>query len=229
MEEPERMIDQNTSPLARALLHEGRAYRAPDHVRKHTLVTLGVAASTGIVGTALAWISARSITTKAVMALSAATVLTAIPIGYTLIQHHGAAAPVAAPVAPDMPVIEPAPSPATVPAPIQAPAPERVEPTVRAAVRAPVPSSSALRDETAALDAARSRLANNDPAGALASVSAYFRSFPHGRLQPEAEVLRIDALAKAGHTASAQRHAREFLKRHPNSLLTARVRPYAEP
>jgi hypothetical protein len=48
-------------------------------------------------------------------------------------------------------------------------------------------------------------------------------------LRLEAEVLRIDAQVKAGRLDIARRHAREFLKRHPSSVLTARVRPFAEP
>jgi hypothetical protein len=81
----------------------------------------------------------------------------------------------------------------------------------------------------AALDAVRSTLANDDPKGALSFLAAYFRTFPRGRLRYEAEVLRIDALAKAGRSDTAKRHARELLRRHPNSVLAARVRPYAEP
>ena len=98
-----------------------------------------------------------------------------------------------------------------------------------APTRASAPSNSALRAELAALDAVRSTLANDDPAGALSFLGAYFRTFPRGRLGLEAEVLRIDAQVKAGRLDIAKRHAREFLKRHPTSMLTARVRPYAEP
>lgn len=229
MEDPERMLDQfdnDASPLAKALLREGRDYCAPDHVRKHTLATLGVAASTGIVGSALAWTSARSFATKAVLALSTAGLLSAVPIGYTIISRHSHQVTTPA-VAPVVPAAAPEAPPAPSVAPLPATNPERPQPTaVRSVART---SNSGLRDEIAALDAVRSSLTNNDPVGALSFLAAYFRSFPRGRLHPEAEVLRIDALAKAGHKESAQRHARDFLKRHPNSLLTARVRPYAEP
>ncbi len=40
----------------------------------------------------------------------------------------------------------------------------------------------------------------------------------------EAEVLRIDALAESGRTDAAHARAREFLRRHPNSVLAAHVR-----
>ena len=82
-------------------------------------------------------------------------------------------------------------------------------------------------DGRAALDAIRSTLANNDPAGALSFLDAYFRTFPQGRLTLEAEVLRIDALAQSGRLVLAKRSAQEFLRHHPNSVLNARVQPYA--
>jgi outer membrane protein assembly factor BamD (BamD/ComL family) len=97
-----------------------------------------------------------------------------------------------------------------------------------APAQASATTSSALRAELAALDAVRSTLANDDPAGALSFLAAYFRTFPRGRLRYEADVLRIAALAQAGQRDTARRYALKFLKRHPNSVLTARVRPYAE-
>jgi hypothetical protein len=44
----------------------------------------------------------------------------------------------------------------------------------------------------------------------------------------EAEVLRIDALAKAGDRQAAKKRAEAFLKRHPKSLLASRVRGYLD-
>jgi hypothetical protein len=46
-------------------------------------------------------------------------------------------------------------------------------------------------------------------------------------LKLEAEVLRIDALARSGRLAQAQTRAASFLARHPNSVLAARVRRIA--
>jgi outer membrane protein assembly factor BamD (BamD/ComL family) len=89
-------------------------------------------------------------------------------------------------------------------------------------------TSAALRAELAALDAVRDALANGNSPAALSLVATYFRTFPRGRMYPEAEVLRIDALAKAGQLNLAKRHAHEFIERYPNSVLTVRVRPYAD-
>jgi TolA-binding protein len=90
-------------------------------------------------------------------------------------------------------------------------------------------ASSSLRAELAALDAARSTLAEGNFVGALSFLDAYFRTFPRGKLHPEAEVLRIDALAKAGRMSDARKYAQQFLRRHPSSVLAARVQTLAGP
>jgi hypothetical protein len=225
MEEPRRILDESGSAFERALLQEGRSYSAPDAVRVRTLAAVGLAASAGLGGGLLAWWSAKSLATKLVLALSTAAAVTVLPVTY-LLSSKG------------VPARHSTPAAAVAPAPVQAEAPVPPAPAPLAATPvadpppAPAPSrpaaSSALRAELAALDAIRSSLANDDPAGALRFVATYFRTFPHGRLHFEAEVLRIDALAKAGRSQAAKHHAQEFLRRHPNSVLTARVRPYAE-
>jgi hypothetical protein len=236
MDEPERMLDQTNSTLERALLREGRAYQGSDDLRPKTLAALGLAGSAGIVGGLLTWLSSKSLTTKIVLTLSTATLLVALPVGLVLRGRGGltpapspTAPVVARPSAPGSPS-SPAPPGQTPPETLAAPG---LVPTQPAAPSAPSPramasTGSALRAELAALDAVRSTLANDDPTGALSFLEAYFHTFPRGRLQLEAEVLRIDALAKAGRSDEAKRNAQAFLKRHPNSVLAARVRPYAE-
>jgi len=230
MDEPERLLDQSTSPLELALLQEGRAYCASEDLRAHTLRALGLAASVGLVASVLAWLSARSLTTKLVLALSTATLLGAIPASRLLLVRSAAPARTTSPPSPTMPARVAPTLPATA---LSDPAPLRA--TDSPAVLSPPPTrasaspNSALRAELAALDAIRSTLANDDPAGALSFLGAYFRTFPRGRLHLEAEVLRIDAQVKAGRLDIARQYAQEFLKRHPSSVLTARVRPFAEP
>jgi hypothetical protein len=231
MDEPDRMLEQSGSLLERALLQEGRSYRGPAELRAHTLAALGLAGSAGLAtGGALAWLLAKTWTTKLLLAMSAATLLVAIPVGYVTLR--ATEKPAAAP--PSLPAVMPPPSQPTtetpdleaiVPSPVVAP--PAVTPTVPARTPA-VSASSALRAELAALDAVRSTLANGDSVGALSFLDAYFRTFPRGRLHLEAEVLRIDALAKGGKLDAARRYAQEFLKRNPRSVLTARVQPYAE-
>jgi hypothetical protein len=235
MDEQQRMLEQTTSALERALLQEGRAYRASEDLRAHTLAGLGLAASAGVVASTLAWLSARSWLSKVIFGLSTMTLLVGVGVSRMVLHRDTGAGGLGSPVAVVMP------PPALEPAPTSPPSPVAVAslPLRRAAdspvAPAAVPArpsagyNSALRAELAALDAIRSTLANDDPAGALSFLTAYFHTFPRGRLHFEAEVLRIDALAKAGQTNAAGRHAREFLRRHPNSVLTARVRPFAEP
>jgi hypothetical protein len=230
MDELERMLDQTGSSFEKALLQEGRTYQGPADLRARTLASLGLAGTAGLAtGGILAWWSAKTWTTKILLVLSTVTLLGAVPTGYVMLRQG----------APAKPVAKPAPLPALLPVETAPPAEvEPAEPSPDMATSAPQPapaparvlvkSSSALRAELAALDAVRSTLANDDATGALSFLDAYFRTYPGGRLRLEAEVLRIDALAKAGRMDTARRFAQEFLKRHPNSVLAARVRPYAE-
>jgi hypothetical protein len=234
MEDPERLLDCPASALERALLQEGRAYRGPERLRAQTLAALGVAGSAGLVSGVFAWLLARSWSAKLLFALSTVTVLVAVPVGYYLVAKDARSPQAAAQVM----VAATQPSPA-VPAtptqsvPVREPAQELAVPVPVSVPAAPTrtgaATNSSLRAELAALDRVRVTLANGDPTGASAFLASYFRAFPRGRLHLEAEVLRIDALAKAGQSDVAKRNAQDFIRRHPNSVLTARVRPFAEP
>lgn len=90
----------------------------------------------------------------------------------------------------------------------------------------PSAESAALQAELEALDAARSTLSSGNAQGALSLLDTYTREHPRGRLRLEAEVLRIDALAKSGRNDAAAQRAQAFLRRHPNSVLASRVRRY---
>jgi outer membrane protein assembly factor BamD (BamD/ComL family) len=83
-----------------------------------------------------------------------------------------------------------------------------------------------LSEELGALDRARLSLANGDTRRALDELDGYDRRFPGGRLQLEAEVMRIDAFAKVGRKDLARQHADAFLRRHPTSVLATRVRAH---
>ncbi len=225
MDEPERLLRQSPSPLERSLLQEARAYRAAKDIRTHTLAALGL---TGVAGSALAWLSAKPWPAKLVLALSALALLGAVPVGYLLLGNRS---PHARPI---LSVELPAPSTlarpshaGTVPRPTPARAADLPAAIPAAPARASARRNSALRAELAALDGIRATLANGEAVGALASLGEYFHSYPHGRLRLEAEALRIDALAQAGRAGLARRYAKDFLRRHPNSVLTERVRPYA--
>jgi hypothetical protein len=96
----------------------------------------------------------------------------------------------------------------------------------RRAEAAALAPGGVLADQLAVLDAARGALVDGNPQRALALLDAYARAYPSGQLALEAEVLRIDALAKSGRTALARSRAQAFLRQHPGSVLSARLRAH---
>jgi outer membrane protein assembly factor BamD (BamD/ComL family) len=65
--------------------------------------------------------------------------------------------------------------------------------------------------------------------GSLSLLDTYFQNFHHGRLHLEAEVLRIDALARVGQAEAARSYAKEFLRRNPKSVHAARLQSIVGP
>ena len=205
--EPGRLRDEQgeeSSPLERALLRAGGSYRTSAQTRAKVLAGLGLAAgSTALLtGSAAASVSASAAKLTWTKLLLGVLVVgaTAVPVGYYAMRHADAPAPAA--------VSAPAPAPA---------APDLSTPAARSAM---------LTEELSALDHARLALAKGDARRALAELDGYDRRFPAGRLQLEAEVLRIDSLAKLGRKDAARQHAEAFLRRHPNSVLATRVRAH---
>ncbi len=208
--EPVRLRDEqgeDSSPLERALLRAGGSYRTSAQTRAKVLAGLGLAAGstallTGSAAASVTASAAKLTWTKLLLGVSVVGA-TAVPVGYYALRHADATAPaaVSAPVA------------ATAPA-----APDLSTPAARSAM---------LTEELGALDHARLALAKGDARRALAELDGYDRRFPAGRLQLEAEVLRIDSLAKLGRKDAARQHAEAFLRRHPNSVLATRVRAHA--
>lgn len=238
MMEPRRLLEESTSDVERALLNAGMTYRCSATGRGKTLAALGLAGSAALSAGAVS-LSTTSLMAKlgwpklmlAVTAIGAATV---IPLSYYVLhRQQSETVQLSAPAAG---AVETVPAPAANRAQSgQAMAPEpgvaRDEPAdvgSKAAVspkaEAKAEGSSALSEELNALDGVRSVLAQGDAAGALARLDAYNKTFPKGRLQLEAEVLRIDALVKSGQTDIAKKRAQAFLARHPNSVLASRVR-----
>jgi hypothetical protein len=76
-----------------------------------------------------------------------------------------------------------------------------------------------LGDEVAALAEAKLALANGHPTESLGLVDRYFAAFPHPHLRPEAEALRIEALAARGDKEGARSFLTAFRAAHPDSAL----------
>jgi len=229
--DPRRLRDEADSTVELLLLEAGATYKSSDEARARTLAALGLAGSAAVSAGALS-VATSSLVSKASWAkllmftgLGGAVVA---PVGYVAWrQTHPQAITVTAPA------VTPRPEPARVIAPRQPVA--NVEEDTTPAPVAPAPktesrttSASVLAAELSALDAARSRLSSGDATGALAKLDDYARVYPRGRLVLEAEVLRIDALSRAGQKTQAKKRAEAFLRRHPNSVLATRVRGYVD-
>lgn len=237
MMEPRRLLEECPSDIERALLNAGATYSCSSNGRAKTLTALGLAGSAALSAGAVS-MTATSLLAKIgwpkfLLALSAIGAITAIPVGYYVWHHHNTRLVAVA----DPGILSAAkefehtaagndPGPVSVPA-VPAVAPAELDakhfasPKVDAKEDAP---TAALSDELNALDGARTMLASGNAAGALSHLDAYNRTFPRGRLQLEAEVLRIDALVKNGQTEIAKKRAQAFLAKHPNSVLASRVR-----
>ncbi len=231
MNEPRRLLEDNPTGLERELLTAGASYRSSDEARQKTLTALG------LVGTAAVSASVAAASSSALEKVSLLKLLTfsgvgvaaLTPIGYYAWQKLEAPAerPIPSVVATTSPVARPAEHPVAAPPVLP---PEVIEtPDVEAPkADARGATSGALTAELGVLDSARSKLAAGDAKGALGVLDEYAKTYPRGRLGIEAEVLRIDALARAGETGAAKKRAEAFVKRHPKSVLAPRVRRYLD-
>jgi hypothetical protein len=206
--EPIRLLQESDSSLERSLLGAGKSYASSAQTRVKVLAGLGLAAgSTALLtGSAAASTAAKLTWGKLLVGVSLVGVVSAVPIGYYALHQ---------PVAPaNAPAHRSISTPAT---PTEAAAAPEAQSAARTAM---------LTEELGALDRARLALAGGDARRALDALDGYDRRFPAGRLQIEAEVMRIDALAKIGRKDAARQHAEAFLRRHPNSVLATRVRAH---
>jgi outer membrane protein assembly factor BamD (BamD/ComL family) len=74
------------------------------------------------------------------------------------------------------------------------------------------------------LEEARGALASGAPARALSILDGYAARFPRASMAPEASMLRIEALVRAGDLPAAGRAGEAFLTAHPGSPYATRVR-----
>jgi hypothetical protein len=97
-------------------------------------------------------------------------------------------------------------------------------PLARRAARESSDPNESLRLEIGALDAARAALGAGQPSRALALLDDYHERFSPGHFEPEAFVIRLDALVRSGDGATAKRLAREYLATHPTTSHAPRIR-----
>lgn len=231
MNDPRRLRDEADSTVELLLLDAGVSYRSSDNARAKTLAALGLAGSAAVSAGALS-VATSSLLSKAgwtkLLFVAGLGATVAAPAGYVAWRHaHPQAIAVAVPaVAPLRPAARPVVAELEPVHRVENSTPTPTAPAPKAEAR--TTAASALAAELGALDAARTSLSSGDASGALAKLDDYARAYPRGHLVLEAEVLRIDALSKAGQKAQASRRAEAFLRRHPNSVLATRVRGYVD-
>ncbi len=223
--EPVRLRHELGTALEHALLSAGASGVSSDETRTKTMAALGLASS----ATLLAGIAAGSLgpAAKAGMAgwakllvgVSALSAATAVPVGYLYVQQQKAAAAMEVAVSRRAPA-RPVAASVEIVRPIAAP----VAPVVPRSTRPSLAPRGALTKELAALDGARTSLVAGDARGALAALDTYNQTYPSGQLELEAEVLRIEAVAKSGRAELARDRGHAFLRRYPQSVFTERVR-----
>jgi hypothetical protein len=235
MDEPRRLRDDAESTVELLLLEAGTSYKSSADARAKTLAALGLAGtaavSAGAVGMGSSLLGKVGAGWAKLLLISGLGAGVVAPVGYVTwnrlhsrpVESAKIAIPAEAPKSPAPKLVAP-PPPAPVPESEATEAPAVVVPKADAKTM----SASALAAEVGALDAARTELTSGNPAGALAKLDDYSRAYPHGHLVLEAEVMRIDALAKSGQTALAKKRAEAFLRRHPNSVLASRVRGFLD-
>jgi hypothetical protein len=225
--------DECESELERDLLAAGRDFRASERAQAETLVALGlvkapprrtfsralaVAASAVLVaavasgGAVAAYRHHRALLTQR-LALPIVTERTSAALPRSRAGENAGA------VLPD----EATPVSAANALPSADPPPP--SPFAKTGARA-IAGRAPLGGELAALEAAATAIAAGNAERGLALLDAYAKDYRRGRLGPEAEVLRIDALALSGQPGAAAKAAESFLERHPKSVLAARVRRY---
>ena len=129
------------------------------------------------------------------------------------------APPIAAPVV----LPPPAPVPAA-PPPVVAPPPERAPPRPEHVARVePRERDRSLAAERALIEQARTALAREQGAAALAVLERHAREFPQGELEEERESLQVQALVGLDRFDQARKVAARFHRRFPRSIFGAVV------
>ena len=86
-----------------------------------------------------------------------------------------------------------------------------------------------LEQELAGVQRARAALDRGDAQASLAELDRFGRERGWNRLDVEAGMLRIEALAGVGRSDEARKLARRFVEQHPNNPLVDRARRFAAP
>lgn len=237
MSDPQRLLfDKDATAAEKELLESWKREQPSAGARQKTLAMLGLGGASIGAAAAGSSIAPKALASWTMLAITKWLVIGALLAGLTVagvLSVRGSARPVEvpppAPLAPSPPAPAPAPTRAVVepwvpvpaPAPV-VPAPAIVKPSPRADAH-PIEGGT-LAQQIALLDRARAALTAGDAAHAQELVNDYEARFPDGSFVEEAEVLRVEALIRAGDRAGATRVGTRFLSAHPTSAHAARVR-----
>jgi hypothetical protein len=125
----------------------------------------------------------------------------------------------------DRPIaVPPKPVPPLDPTPADsAPAPNPAPPVGSRRSASPSPSADVLTAERLLVDAARTKLATENPGAALDLLREHERRFPRGELSEEREALAVQALVQVGQYDAARARAKQLRNRWPNSVFLPAV------
>ncbi len=127
-----------------------------------------------------------------------------------------------APAPPPAPVVGDAPEPPPVGS-ARAKSNREARPEPRAETSKSQNTAQTLAEEAALLERARRALAV-DPALSVRLSQTHSERFPHGQLLSASEAVAIEALRRLGRKDEARLRARRFVRAHPDSLYSDRVR-----
>jgi hypothetical protein len=202
MNDPKRLVEEEGTDLEKLLLDAARTEKPKSSLLPRMLAGLGIGVG---------------LTQTAAPLAAAAKVGVGVWVSVGLLAAAGAGFVGARSLAP----AKAPPPPPPVAAHAAPPAPARDVPAL-------APSDAKLRDDIRLLDRARASLRMRAPQQALQELHHYFEGHPHGMLEPEAAVLRVEALRENGDRDKAAAASREFLAKHPDGPLADRVRRLAE-
>jgi hypothetical protein len=248
MTSPNRLLDSARNPNARELLRAGLEERPKPAALRATALALGVTASvaltapaTAMVAPSLALMAAKWVAVGTLAGITLAGGVNVIATRVVASSPAPSAAPlrpstapstrVAAPPVVREPAVVPEPAADVSPragarSPVSAPAPNIALPPANAERHstAMLPERPGLAGEVANIDAARRALAAGDAGTALQQLEQYYGRARTGTLDREAQLLRIDALLRAGQSARAHQLAEQYLASYPHDPHAARLR-----
>ncbi|MDQ2645020.1 MAG: hypothetical protein M3020_14480 [Myxococcota bacterium] len=225
MNDPDRLLESGASPVERYLLDAAAHEKPPLELVQSMQAGLGLGAKTslaasaagssGVAGYVAAAVLGVGALVAGLVALQSPSQVQPAPAepAATVVAPPVQAPPEATPVVEALPAVEATPSESSEKAPIAKPA----------STAAKASAGDELRQELKLLDEARAALKSGAPARARVLLERHARRFPSGSFRQEADVLRVETLARLGERQKAASLAREFLSEHPESPHVERV------